>query len=104
MVHVLWVPAGATVLYAGCLAANYIQAALERQRVVQTFQRYVAPEIVSELMNAGPAALRLGGKKCDITVLFVDIRGFTTISEALEPEQVVEIAKTACAFRANSVE
>lgn len=91
VLRVLWVPAGVTVLYAGCLAANYIQAALERQRVTRTFQRYVAPEIVSELMDAGPAALELGGKKCDVAVLFVDIRGFTTMSEHLEPEQVVAI-------------
>lgn len=89
--HVLWVPAGITILYAGCLAANYIQSALERQQVTRTFQRYVAPEIVSELMNAGPAALKLGGNKCDIAVLFVDIRDFTTMSESLEPERVVEI-------------
>ena len=91
VLRVLWVPAGVTVLYAGCLAANYIQAALERQRVTRTFQRYVAPEIVSELMEAGPAALELGGKKCDVAVLFVDIRGFTSMSEHLEPEQVVAI-------------
>ena len=49
------------------------------------------PEIVSELMSSGPAALKLGGKKCDIAVLFVDIRGFTAMSESLEPERVVEI-------------
>lgn len=91
VLHLLWVPAGVTVLYAGCLAANYIQAALERQRVTRTFKRYVAPEIVSELMEAGPAALKLGGRKREIAVLFVDIRGFTTMSESLEPEQVVEI-------------
>lgn len=88
ILRILWIPAGVTVLYAGCLAANYIQAVLERQRVTRTFQRYVAPEIVSELMDAGPAALELGGKKCDIAVLFVDIRGFTSMSEHLEPEQV----------------
>lgn len=91
VLRLLWVPAEVTVLYAGSLAANYIQAALERQRVTRTFQRYVAPEIVSELMSSGPAALRLGGKKCDIAVLFVDIRGFTAMSESLEPERVVEI-------------
>lgn len=91
LLHVLWVPAGVTVLYAGCLAANYIQAALERQQVTRTFERYVAPEIVSELLDAGYAALKLGGKKCEIAVLFVDIRGFTTMSEHLEPERVVGI-------------
>jgi len=91
ILHVLWVPTGITLLYAGCLAANYIQAALERQQVTVAFQRYVAPEIVSELMGAGPAALELGGKKCDIAVLFVDIRGFTSMSEHLEPEEVVAL-------------
>ncbi len=91
VLHVLWVPTGITLLYAGCLAANYIQAALERQQVTGAFQRYVAPEIVSELMSAGPAALELGGKKCDIAVLFVDIRGFTSMSEQLEPEEVVAL-------------
>ena len=91
VLHLLWVPSGVTVLYAGCLAANYIRAALERQHVTRTFQRYVAPEIVSELLNAGPAAMELGGKKCEIAVLFVDIRGFTSMSEHLAPERVVEI-------------
>lgn len=91
VLHVLWVPVGVSVLYAGCLAANYIQARLERQQVTRTFQRYVAPEIVSELMGAGPDALKLGGKKCDVAVLFVDIRGFTAMSEELDPEQVVAI-------------
>lgn len=91
ILHILWIPAGITVLYAGSLAANYIQAALERQRITRTFQRYVAPEIVSELISAGSDALKLGGNKCDVAVLFVDIRGFTTMSENLDPEQVVEI-------------
>ena len=90
VLHALWVPAGVTVLYAGCLAANYIRAALERRKVTNTFQRYVAPEIVRELLKEGEA-LELGGKQVDIAVLFVDVRGFTTMSEALEPHQVVEI-------------
>ena len=91
VLHVLWVPVGITVLYAGCLAFNYIQAALERQRVTGTFKRYVAPEIVSELLDRGPEALQLGGKLTTIAVLFVDVRGFTPMSELLEPAQVVEI-------------
>lgn len=90
VLHVLWVPLGVTILYAGCLAANYIRAALERRKITSTFQRYVAPEIVRELLKEGEA-LELGGKQVEIAVLFVDVRGFTTMSEALEPPQVVEI-------------
>ena len=91
VLHVLWVPVGVTVLFAGCLALNYIQAALERQRVTGTFKHYVAPEIVNELLSRGPEALQLGGKLTTIAVLFVDVRGFTPMSELLKPEQVVEI-------------
>lgn len=42
-------------------------------------------------MDKEDKALKLGGKSCDIAVLFVDIRGFTTMSEKLPPETVVEI-------------
>lgn len=91
ILHVLWVPVGLTVLYVGCLAVNYVQAALERQRVTNTFRRYVAPEIVEEILKEGTQSLALGGKLTNIAVLFVDVRGFTPMSELLKPEQVVEI-------------
>ncbi len=91
ILHVLWVPAGLTVLYAVCLAVNYVQAALERQKVTNTFRRYVAPEIVTEILKDGTDALELGGKLTKIAVLFVDVRGFTSMSEQLEPKKVVEI-------------
>ena len=90
VLHLLWVPMGVTVLYVGCLAFNYINAALERRKITNTFQRYVAPEIVRELLKEGEA-LELGGRQAEIAVLFVDVRGFTPMSELLEPRQVVEI-------------
>ncbi len=91
VLHVLWVPLGATVLYAGFLAVNYLQAAAERRQVTSTFKRYVAPEIVNEILKEGTESLGLGGKLSTIAVLFVDVRGFTTMSEALEAPQVVAI-------------
>ena len=91
VLHVLWIPVGVTVLFAGSLAVNYIQAAAERRQVTNTFKRYVAPEIVNELLKEGTEALELGGKLTTIAVLFVDVRGFTTMSEMLSPPQVVEI-------------
>lgn len=91
VLHALWIPAGITVLYAACLAFNYIQAALEKHRVTATFKRYVAPEIVQELLKENSTALELGGKQIRIAVLFVDVRGFTSMSEDKKPTQVVEI-------------
>lgn len=91
ILHVLWIPVGITVLYAGSLALNYIREALEKRRVTSTFKRYVAPEIVSVLLKEDTESLGLGGKLTDITVLFVDVRGFTPMSELLSATQVVEI-------------
>lgn len=91
VLHVLWVPLGVTVVYVASLGANYIRAAMEKLRVTKTFKRYVAPEIVNEILKEGTDALELGGKLTRIAVLFVDVRGFTPMSELLSPPQVVEI-------------
>lgn len=95
VLHVLWVPVGISILYAACLAGNYIQAAKERRLVREKFNHYVAPEIVNEILKQGTnfqALLEAGGKKTHIAVLFVDIRGFTSMSERLDdPEKVVPI-------------
>ena len=103
VVHVLWVPTGVTILYVGCLAANYILAALGRRRVTNTFKRYVAPEIVRELLKEGSRALELGGEERDIAVLFVDVRGFTAMSEKLAPTEVVEILNRYLALIADCI-
>jgi adenylate cyclase len=91
ILHVLWVPLAVTILYIVAVAVNYIHAAIEKRRISNTFKRYVAPEIVSELLKEGTDSLGLGGKLTDIAVLFVDIRGFTAMSEKLTAPQVVEI-------------
>lgn len=91
VLHLLWIPVGVTILYVGCIAFNYIRSALEKRQVTATFKRYVAPEIVNELLKEDPSTLELGGKLSRIAVLFVDVRGFTTMSEQLQPKQVVEI-------------
>lgn len=87
----LYLPLGVTMLYIIAVAANYVRVAMEKRRVTSTFQRYVAPEIVNEILKEGSQSLNLGGRLTDIAVLFVDIRGFTPMSEGLPPETVVEI-------------
>lgn len=87
----LYVPLSATLIFIGSVAANYARAAKEKKKVRDTFGRYVDPSIISELMKEDSDSLGLGGKLCDIAVLFVDIRGFTTMSELLTPPQIVEI-------------
>ena len=79
-------------------------AVLARQRVTRTFERYVAPEIVREILKEGSDSLKLGGTLCDIAVLFVDIRGFTTMSERLAPEEVVLILNRYLAMTSGCIE
>ena len=73
------------------LGINYLIEVSKKKKVLSAFQKYVAPQIVEEIAKKGDFEIKLGGENRDIAVLFVDIRGFTTMSEALEPEQVVEI-------------
>ena len=91
ILHVVYVPLGVTILYIGSVAVHAVRENMKRRQITDTFKRYVAPEIVKELIDKEGDTLKLGGKSCDIAVLFVDIRGFTTMSEKLPPETVVEI-------------
>ncbi len=91
LLHPFYLPIVVTVLAIVAIALHYITAAIEKRRVTQVFSRYVAPGVVSELLKEDESALGLGGKNVDIAVLFVDIRGFTTMSESMAPEQVVAI-------------
>ena len=91
IMHVLWLPLAVTLLYIGTMGANYVIALREKRRVTATFGRYVDPAILKELLAQNESADVLGGKMYEIAVLFVDIRGFTTMSEALDPPTVVEI-------------
>ena len=73
------------------LGINYLTESRKKKKVLNAFRKYVAPQIVEEIAKKGDFEIKVGGENRDIAVLFVDIRGFTTMSEALEPEQVVEI-------------
>lgn len=65
---------------------------LEEQvyKVRRTFERYVAPQVVEQLLS-DPSSVQLGGVRQEVTVLFADIRGFTAFSEKLAPEVLVQV-------------
>ena len=60
----------------------------ERDRIKRTFKKYLAPEVVDYLLTH-PEAQALGGQRRELTVLFSDLAGFTTLAESLEPEAVI---------------
>jgi adenylate cyclase len=87
----LFYPLGLIVLvYLGVTMHRFLAEERERERIRKTFESYVAPAVVQEMLKH-PEQLRLGGERRDITVLFTDIRGFTTMSENLDPEALVKL-------------
>jgi adenylate cyclase len=84
-------PMGALVLASvGALGAHYLLAAFERERVRDVFSRFVPETVVEQVLARTDSDLRLGGVSLESTVMFTDLRGFTTFSESLPPARVIE--------------
>ena len=76
--------------YIAALAVRYLTEVRERRRVTRTFTRYVASDVVEELLASPDDVLeQLKGVTRPLSVLFSDLRGFTQASDGAEPEQVV---------------
>ena len=73
-----------------------------RQQIKKQFEHYLDPRQVKQLQD-NPELLKLGGERRRCTFLFTDVRGFTSLSERLEPEQVTEIMNKALTIQADAV-
>ena len=73
-----------------------------RQQIKKQFEHYLDPRQVKKLQD-DPNSLVLGGEKRYCTFLFTDVRGFTALSEKLEPEQVTEIMNKVLTIQADTV-
>jgi adenylate cyclase len=76
--------------YAILVVERWAETEAERRRVRHAFGRYLSPSVVEELLR-DPKKLSLGGERRTMSVLFSDLRGFTSLSEGLPPEQLVEV-------------
>lgn len=73
-----------TILY------RYLITNRERRFIEHAFMHYISPEVVKKI-SKNPSSLKLGGEKREITVIFSDIAGFTTLSEQLWTEKLFEL-------------
>ncbi|MGZ6014429.1 MAG: CHASE2 domain-containing protein [Phenylobacterium sp.] len=82
----------AVLAYSLIYAYRFVVEDREKRWVQHAFRHYLAPALVDQMME-NPDALKLGGDKRWITVMFTDIAGFTTISESLKdtPEKLIEL-------------
>lgn len=100
---VIYAPLCAVIFYLINLIRKYAEEAAEKRRITSAFKKYVAPQVVEEIAKKGNYHIKLGGENRNIAVLFVDIRGFTPMSESLEPEQVVDILNSYLNLTTNSI-
>ncbi|MRR49763.1 MAG: adenylate/guanylate cyclase domain-containing protein [Rhodocyclaceae bacterium] len=77
-------------LYAFNMSWGYFVESRSKRQLTGLFGQYVPPELVEE-MSRDPENYSMAGRKEELTVLFSDVRGFTTISEGLEPDQLATL-------------
>ena len=73
------------------IAYSYLTERKAKLETINAFKKYVGEEVVLKAIKNGRFDINLGGEKRNVACLFVDIRGFTSMSEAMEPGEVVEI-------------
>jgi adenylate cyclase len=93
LVDPLYPSLGAVAVYLAVTSLLYLTTDREKRFVRQAFSRYLAPELLQKL-EAAPDQLRLGGEIRPMTILFMDVRDFTPISERLSPEALIRFLNT----------
>ncbi|HLY10983.1 MAG TPA: adenylate/guanylate cyclase domain-containing protein [Planctomycetota bacterium] len=87
----LVIPVMAIVLsYAATSAVNFLNEGRQRMRIKRDFQSYVSPKVVEKIL-ANPDALSLKGERKTLTMFFMDFAGFTSMSELLDPLELVAL-------------
>ena len=82
---------------------NYKKQYKLRQQIKKQFEHYLDPRQIKRLQD-NPDLLKLGGEKKEATFLFTDVRGFTSLSEKLAPEEVTKIMNKALTIQSDAVQ
>lgn len=73
------------------IVEKYVGETIKKKQIINSFKRYMAPQVIDQMAKDDSFKIEVGGVRRDVAVLFVDIRGFTTLSEMLSPEEIVKI-------------
>jgi adenylate cyclase len=92
VVNFVWAPVGLALVYVTGLGQRIWFEREHRREVNELFGRYVSPQIASAIIaRADQGSLETEGEEREVSVLFADLRGFTTLSEQLPPETMMRI-------------
>lgn len=72
------------------LFTNYITEGIEKRKIKNAFEHYTSKELIEEVLE-NPEMLKLGGERKKVTAFFTDIADFTTMSESMKPEDLIEV-------------
>jgi len=89
-VNIIYPLLALVLVYISLTVYRYLTEERERKKIKGAFTYYVSSSVVNEMLKH-PEKLKLGGDRRELSVLFSDIRGFTTIAEGLTPEEVVHL-------------
>ena len=90
IMNVLYPMFSIAMVYIALVVTYYLTEERSRKWITSVFSKYVSPVVIDNLIK-NPDRIKLGGEKRNITVFFSDIRGFTSISERLDPEDLVHL-------------
>jgi len=90
IMNVLFPLLSITLIYITLVVTYFLTEEKSRKWITSVFGKYVSPVVIYNLIK-NPDRIKLGGEKKNITVFFSDIRGFTSISEKLDPEDLVHL-------------
>jgi adenylate cyclase len=90
IVNLIWPVVAVVIAYLAVLAYRYGTEFKEKRKLKSAFGHYVSPELVEQI-SEHPELLKLGGERRHMSTLFLDIENFTTLSESLDPTEVVKI-------------
>lgn len=80
LVDITWFICGTGLVYAHAYTVKFVSEFLQKQQIRKQFQSYLSPDLVAKLVK-DPSLLKLGGEEKELSIMFTDVRGFTSISE-----------------------
>jgi adenylate cyclase len=102
LIDVTWSMTSMTLIALQQFYLNFRTQYKLRQQIKKQFEHYLDPRQVKQLQE-NPGLLKLGGQRKECTILFTDVRGFTSLSEKLPPEQITDLMNKTLTIQSNAV-